>query len=47
MGYIDKDQLLKLAESLKNTNYGKYLIELAREELNINNNIISEANAII
>jgi glucose-1-phosphate thymidylyltransferase len=32
MGYIDKDQLLKLAEPLAKTNYGKYLIDLAREE---------------
>jgi glucose-1-phosphate thymidylyltransferase len=28
MGYIDKDQLLKLAEPMKSNDYGKYLIEL-------------------
>ena len=30
MGYIDKDQLKKLAESLKNNNYRKYLIDLLK-----------------
>ena len=28
-GFIDKDQLLKLAEPLMKTNYGKYLVEVA------------------
>lgn len=28
-GYISKDELLKLAEPLKKTNYGKYLEEIA------------------
>ena len=30
MGYIDKDQLLKLAEPLKKNDYGSYLINLAK-----------------
>ena len=30
-GWIDKEQLLKLAESLKKTDYGKYLRTLAEE----------------
>ena len=28
-GFIDKEQLLKLAEPLLKTNYGKYLVEVA------------------
>ena len=28
-GFIDKQQLLKLAEPLMKTNYGKYLVEVA------------------
>jgi glucose-1-phosphate thymidylyltransferase len=31
MGYINKDQLLKLADSLKKTGYGQYLIQSAKE----------------
>lgn len=31
MGYIDKEQLLKLAEPLKKNGYGQYLIERANE----------------
>ncbi len=31
MGYISSDQLLKLAEPLKKSGYGQYLIERARE----------------
>ena len=31
MGYISKAQLLKLAEPLKKNNYGKYLIQRAKE----------------
>jgi glucose-1-phosphate thymidylyltransferase len=31
MGYIDKNQLLELAEPLKQNNYGKYLIKLAQQ----------------
>ena len=30
-GYIDKEQLLKLAEPLKKTDYGRYLISIAEE----------------
>ena len=30
-GYIDKNKLLKLAESLKNNQYGQYLIKIANE----------------
>ena len=29
MGFIDKEQLLALAEPLLKTNYGKYLVEVA------------------
>lgn len=32
MGYITRDQLLKLAEPLKKTKYGKYLIDIASEK---------------
>jgi len=31
-GYIDKDQLLKLAEPLKKNHYGEYLIKIANEK---------------
>ena len=31
MGHIDQEQLLKLAEPLKKNEYGKYLIQLAKE----------------
>lgn len=33
MGYIDRPQLLKLAEPLKKNEYGKYLINLANNKL--------------
>lgn len=33
MGYIDRTQLLKLAEPLKKNEYGKYLINLANDKL--------------
>jgi glucose-1-phosphate thymidylyltransferase len=33
MGYINKPQLLKLAEGLKNNHYGDYLINLANEKI--------------
>lgn len=33
MGYIDRTQLLKLAESLKKNEYGQYLIKLANNKL--------------
>ena len=29
-GFIDKDQLLKLAESLSKTEYGQYLFDLSK-----------------
>ena len=32
MGYIDKEQLLKLAEPLKKTAYGQYLVARAAEK---------------
>jgi glucose-1-phosphate thymidylyltransferase len=31
MGYINKAQLLKLAEPLKKSGYGQYLIQRAKE----------------
>ncbi|MTI65563.1 MAG: glucose-1-phosphate thymidylyltransferase RfbA [Firmicutes bacterium] len=31
-GYIDKEQLLKLSEPLKKTDYGKYLVRIANED---------------
>ena len=31
MGYIKRDELLKLAEPLKKNGYGQYLIERAKE----------------
>ena len=31
-GWIDKDQLIKLAEPLRKTEYGKYLLKIAEEE---------------
>jgi glucose-1-phosphate thymidylyltransferase len=32
MGYIDAEQVVRLAEPLKNNNYGQYLLELAEDE---------------
>lgn len=32
-GYINKEQLLKLAKSLKNSQYGTYLVNLAKEQI--------------
>lgn len=29
MGYIDREQLLRLGKSMEKTEYGKYLIEIA------------------
>ncbi len=40
-GWIDKKQLLKLAQPLKKTEYGKYLIELAENSL-----VLGASNAI-
>jgi glucose-1-phosphate thymidylyltransferase len=34
-GFINKDQLLKLAEPLKKSQYGKYLIRIASEDINV------------
>ena len=31
LGYINKNQLLKLAEPMKNTEYGQYIIKRANE----------------
>ena len=33
-GFIDKKQLLSLAEPLKNSQYGKYLLKIANDEIN-------------
>jgi glucose-1-phosphate thymidylyltransferase len=32
-GFISRDQLLKLAEPIKNSQYGKYLVRIANEEI--------------
>jgi glucose-1-phosphate thymidylyltransferase len=34
-GFIDRNQLLALAEPYKNSQYGKYLLKLATEEINV------------
>jgi glucose-1-phosphate thymidylyltransferase len=34
-GFISRNQLLALAEPYRNSQYGKYLIRLATEEINI------------
>ena len=34
-GFIDKNQLLELAQPLKNSQYGKYLLRIASEEIYI------------
>jgi glucose-1-phosphate thymidylyltransferase len=34
-GFIDRNQLLALAEPYKNSQYGKYLLRLATEEINV------------
>ena len=34
-GFINKNQLLALAEPFKNSQYGKYLIRIATEEINV------------
>jgi glucose-1-phosphate thymidylyltransferase len=34
-GFINKDQLLKLAEPLRKSQYGKYLIRIASEDINV------------
>jgi glucose-1-phosphate thymidylyltransferase len=32
MGYIDKDQLIKVAQPLTKSGYGNYLLELAKQK---------------
>jgi len=34
-GFINKDQLIKLAAPIKNSQYGKYLLRIAEEEINM------------
>ena len=34
-GFINKDQLLELAQPMKNSQYGKYLLRIASEEINV------------
>ena len=34
-GFISRSQLLKIAEPLKNSQYGKYLLRIASEEINV------------
>ena len=34
-GFINKSQLLELAQPLKNSQYGKYLLRIASEEINV------------
>ncbi len=34
-GFINKNQLLELAEPIKNSQYGKYLLRIATEEINV------------
>jgi glucose-1-phosphate thymidylyltransferase len=34
-GFIDKNQLIALAEPVKNSQYGKYLLRIASEEINL------------
>ena len=34
-GFIDKKQLLSLAEPIKNSQYGKYLLKIATDEINV------------
>jgi glucose-1-phosphate thymidylyltransferase len=38
MKFIDRDQLLQLAEPLKKNNYGQYLIKIANEPIENGNN---------
>ena len=41
-GYISKEQLLELAKPLMKTDYGKYLVKIADEDINDNQNIYEE-----
>lgn len=38
-GFIDKDQLIALAEPVKNSQYGQYLLRIASEEITIINSL--------
>ncbi len=38
-GFIDKKQLLALADPFKNSQYGKYLLRIANDEINVYNGI--------
>ena len=41
-GYIDRERLLELAKPLMKTDYGKYLVKIADEDINDNQNIYEE-----
>ena len=41
-GFIGKEQLIKLAEPFRNSQYGKYLLRIAQEEISIMENITGE-----
>ena len=41
-GYIDKEQLLDLAKPLMKTEYGRYLVKIADEDINDNQDIYEE-----
>ena len=41
-GYIDKEQLLDLSKPLMKTEYGRYLVKIADEDINDNQNIYEE-----
>lgn len=34
-GFIDRESLIKLAEPVKNSQYGKYLLRIAKDEINV------------
>jgi glucose-1-phosphate thymidylyltransferase len=34
-GFIDRNQLIKIAEPIKNSQYGKYLLRIANDEINV------------
>ncbi len=40
-GFIDKDQLVALAEPVKNSQYGQYLLRIAKEEINVFEGLIN------
>ncbi len=41
-GYIDEEELLKLAQPLSRTDYGQYLIKLINEDFMIDFNTLTE-----